>query len=170
MKLILTPCSLYRRHTQSLSHDGRWVHKCSFGFLNLFHTCYICSQDPGGAAFAWGGSADHHSGGGAEETRQRALHLCSTASWWHQVPQTAQESVTKKTPKKHAGMSEIQQNTSYPSLNKINNKPFTLLSIYIYISKFWLQFSVLWRYQIWISIDLHQKGTSVRNISDNNRS
>lgn len=34
--------------------------------------------------------------------------------------------------KKHTGMSEIQQNTSYPSLNKINNKPFTLLSIYIY--------------------------------------
>lgn len=32
--------------------------------------------------------------------------------------------------KKHACMSEIQQNTSYPSLNKRNNKHFALLSIY----------------------------------------
>lgn len=37
---------------------------CVFHFL----CCPACGQDPGGAACARGGPADHHSGGGAEET------------------------------------------------------------------------------------------------------
>lgn len=67
-------------------------------FSLLLRCGCVCFQDSGGAACAWGGPADHHSGGGAEKTRQWAHHLRSTATTWNQVDQ------------QHTGTLLVQQN------------------------------------------------------------